>query len=44
MAEIPTDDSVMQPTMVFKPNDLALEIILLAGVNHPHFINFMLTP
>ena len=44
MAEIPTDDSVIQPTMVCIFNFLAFASIRLAGVKPPHFTNLTLTP
>jgi hypothetical protein len=41
---MPTEDSVMQPTMTFKPSSLASLIMRLAGVNPPHLTSLILIP
>jgi hypothetical protein len=43
MAEMPTVDSVMHPTIVLN-QVFALVQSFFAGVMPPHFINFTLTP
>jgi hypothetical protein len=44
MAEIPTVDSVMQPTITRKPSFRATLIIRRAGVSPPHLTSLMFTP
>ncbi len=44
MADMPTVDSVMQPTITFRPSLRASAIMRRAGVKPPHFTSLMLIP